>query len=117
AGEVRQRPAGGDRLDDPGGRPVAARDVVRRHRHRPLLGGGRLLPVGVGQLLEKNRGLFHLRLELLGERFSRGSHECPPRTLPPLTRRTRQPEIDIGRDFLLARPPPCPILGAYFASG
>src|SRR5260370_36654241 len=36
AGEVRQRPAGGDRLDDPGGRLVAALDVVRPHRPRPF---------------------------------------------------------------------------------
>jgi hypothetical protein len=53
AGEVRQRLAGGDRLDDVGDRLVAAGDVVRRRGDRPPLGGGRLLPVGIAQLLEK----------------------------------------------------------------
>jgi hypothetical protein len=84
AGEVRQHLAGGDRLDDAGGRLVAAGDVVRRHRDRPLLGGGRLLPVGIGQPLEKSRGLFHLDLELSGEFFSLGSHECPPLGMAPV---------------------------------
>src|SRR5439155_1750944 len=72
-GEVRQRLAGGDRLDDVGDRLVAPGDVVRCHCDRPLL-ACRLLPVGIAQLLEKSRGLPHLGLELLGERFSLGSH-------------------------------------------
>ncbi len=56
---------------DVGGRLEAAGDVVRRHCDRPLLGGCRLLPVGIGQLLEKSRGFFHFRLELLCERLCR----------------------------------------------
>src|SRR5262245_20725988 len=73
-GEVRQRLAGGDRLDDVGDRLVASGHVVRRHCDRPLLTGCRLPPVGIAQLLEKSRGLLHLGLELLGKRFSLGSH-------------------------------------------
>jgi len=74
-GEVWQRLPGGDRLDDVGGRLVASGNVVRRHGDRPLLGVGRLLPVGIGQLLEKSGGLLHLGLELLGKRFPLGSHD------------------------------------------
>ena len=73
-GEVRQRLAGGDRLDDVGDRLVASGDVVRRYADRPPLGGRRLLPVGIGQLLQEGCGLLHLGLELPGIRFSLGSH-------------------------------------------
>src|SRR5512138_2138199 len=46
AGEVRQRLARGDRLDDACDYLVAAGDVVRRRGDCPLLGGCRLLPIG-----------------------------------------------------------------------
>ena len=74
-GEVWQRLAGGDRLDDASGRFVATGDVMRRHGDRPRLGRGRLLPVGIGQPLEKSGGLRRLRLQLPGECFPLGFHD------------------------------------------
>src|SRR5262249_21238662 len=53
---------------------VRARHVVRDDSDRPLLGRGRLLPVGIAQALEHSRRLLHFRLELLRQRFGLGCH-------------------------------------------
>jgi hypothetical protein len=65
-GEGGHRLAASHCLEDAGNALVRARHVVRGDSDRPLLATGRLLPVGVGELLEGARHLGSLGLELLG---------------------------------------------------
>src|SRR5262249_32139609 len=92
--EVRQRLARGDGLDDMAGGLIAAGDVMGGDGDRPLLGGSRLLPVGVAQGLEESRGLLNPGLELPGELLSLGSHEHPPWVMASSLRRTTPVKID-----------------------
>src|SRR6266853_1618773 len=57
---------------------VSAGHMVCGDAHRPFLGGGHLLPVGVGELLDGGGQLGGLGLVLLRQRFGSCAHGRPP---------------------------------------
>jgi hypothetical protein len=72
------RLAVGERLHHAGQQLVGDRDVMGHHADRPSLGGRHLRPVGVGQMLDRGRGLLRLDLELPGQHLALRSHGKPP---------------------------------------
>src|SRR4030095_5520424 len=77
--EVGQRLPGGDGFGDAGDRLVRTGHVVGGDPDRPLLGRGRLLPVGVGELVDGVGHLCGFGFVLLGQRFGTCAHGSPPR--------------------------------------